>query len=193
VTRGTSRKRLIEVTARLLREQGYAATTVTQILDQSKIQRSSLYYLFPDGKAELAAAAVSEHRRQLVQGLNHLHTRYPYAREGIAALFHFFAKELQDSDYTRGSALSHMTVGSVDEKVRLEVSKGYLHLKESLQVWLTRSGLPTATASARAELALTLLEGALVLCQAHHSCEPLRQALRQLEELTPVSSPSEPG
>ena len=184
----TSRTRLLEVTARLLREQGYAATTLNQILDQSKCSRSSLYFFFPNGKVELATAALHDQHQQLMQGLQKLQVRYPFAGDGIPGLFHFFAKEMEESDFTKASALAAVTLGAPEEGVRLEVSRCYRELRAFFQAWLVRSGVPTPQAAQRAQLALTLLEGALVLCKAQRSSDPLRQAVHQL-----VSSPSEPS
>jgi len=191
VSKRSSRARLLAVTAQLLREQGYAATTLKQILEQGQASRSSLYYLFPLGKSELAAAALREQHKQLMQGLHRLQLRHPYAGEGIPALFQLFAREMEETGFTKGSALAAMTMGGVDEVVRLEVSRCYRALRGFFHSWLVRSGVPASVAAPRAELALILLEGALVLCRAHRSSEPLKQALRQLGPIVLVSSSSE--
>ncbi|MBT9586264.1 helix-turn-helix transcriptional regulator [bacterium] len=107
VAQESSRYLLLETTGRLPREQGFAATTVSQILEQRGISHSSLYYLFPSGKTELAAAAVASIAANQPRGLKRPQTRHPYAREGIAAMFHF-CRELQESDYTKGSLLAAM-------------------------------------------------------------------------------------
>ena len=53
-----SRAALVDTAAVLFRRQGYAATGVNQILDTADVKAGSLYHHFPNGKQELAAAAV---------------------------------------------------------------------------------------------------------------------------------------
>ncbi len=53
-----SRAALIDTAATLFRRQGYAATGLTQILDEAGVKAGSLYHHFPRGKQQLAAAVV---------------------------------------------------------------------------------------------------------------------------------------
>jgi TetR/AcrR family transcriptional regulator, lmrAB and yxaGH operons repressor len=53
-----SRTVLIENAATLFRRQGYAATGLSQILDEAGVNPGSLYHHFPQGKQQLAAAVV---------------------------------------------------------------------------------------------------------------------------------------
>ena len=56
---GTStRERIVDASAILLRRQGYAATGVKQIVAEAEAPFSSLYHFFPGGKDELTAAAI---------------------------------------------------------------------------------------------------------------------------------------
>jgi TetR/AcrR family transcriptional repressor of lmrAB and yxaGH operons len=49
---------LIDTAATLFRRQGYAATGLSQILDEAAVKPGSLYHHFPRGKQQLAAAVV---------------------------------------------------------------------------------------------------------------------------------------
>ena len=53
-----SRAALIDSAATLFRRQGYAATGLSQILEEANIKPGSLYHHFPQGKQQLAAAVV---------------------------------------------------------------------------------------------------------------------------------------
>jgi TetR/AcrR family transcriptional repressor of lmrAB and yxaGH operons len=53
-----SRSALIETAAALFRQQGYAATGITQILGKARVRPGSLYHHFPQGKEQLAVAVV---------------------------------------------------------------------------------------------------------------------------------------
>lgn len=53
-----SRAALLDSAALLFRRQGYAATTVHQIVESAGAKKGSLYHHFPGGKQELAAEVV---------------------------------------------------------------------------------------------------------------------------------------
>jgi len=54
-----TRTRMLQATGRLLRQRGYHGTSLNDILADSGAPRGSLYFLFPGGKEELAAAAIA--------------------------------------------------------------------------------------------------------------------------------------
>ena len=53
-----SRAELVQTMARLLREQGYTATSRAQLLAKSGVSNGSLYHHFPGGMEALAEAAL---------------------------------------------------------------------------------------------------------------------------------------
>lgn len=53
-----SREKILQVASRLFQLQGYHATGLNQIIQESGAPKGSLYYYFPNGKEELAIEAV---------------------------------------------------------------------------------------------------------------------------------------
>ena len=56
--RPTTRERIVDVSADLMRRQGYAATGVKQIVTAAQAPFGSLYHHFPGGKEQLGAEAI---------------------------------------------------------------------------------------------------------------------------------------
>ena len=62
MTRKTdARARAIETAQRLFRIQGYTATGLIQILEESGAPKGSFYFHFPRGKAQLAEEAIDHY------------------------------------------------------------------------------------------------------------------------------------
>jgi TetR/AcrR family transcriptional repressor of lmrAB and yxaGH operons len=53
-----TRDNIIDVAKTLFQIQGYHATGINQIIRESDVPKGSLYYHFPNGKEEIAIAAV---------------------------------------------------------------------------------------------------------------------------------------
>ena len=85
-----SRARLVDAALRLFVTQGYAATSVTQILEQTEMARGALYHHFPDGKQQLFVAVVDVVDHQLHQGfediLEHIDSPFDQIEAGFALL-----------------------------------------------------------------------------------------------------------
>lgn len=67
-----SRARLIAIALELFVEQGYDATSVSQILDKAGMARGALYHHFPDGKKSLFEAVVHVVDHRLHEGFDQL-------------------------------------------------------------------------------------------------------------------------
>jgi AcrR family transcriptional regulator len=65
-----SRSRLVETALRLFAEQGYEATSISQILDAAGMARGALYHHFPEGKRELFGEVVEVADHPFHEGLD---------------------------------------------------------------------------------------------------------------------------
>lgn len=90
-----SRARLVDTALRLFVTQGYAATSVTQILEQTEMARGALYHHFPDGKQQLFVAVVDAVDHQLHEGfediLEHVDSPFEQIEAGFALLLRLAA------------------------------------------------------------------------------------------------------
>lgn len=62
-----ARAKAIETAERLFRAQGYAATGLTQVIEESGSPKGSFYFHFPGGKRQLAEEALAGFRARTVE------------------------------------------------------------------------------------------------------------------------------
>jgi AcrR family transcriptional regulator len=80
-----SRSRLVEAALRLFVEQGYEATSISQVLDATGMAKGALYHHFPEGKRELFAEAVEVADHEFHEGLDRIVETVTSPVERIAA------------------------------------------------------------------------------------------------------------
>ena len=96
-----SRARLVDTALRLFVEQGYEATSVTQILEQTEMARGALYHHFPDGKKQLFLDVVDVVDQQLHEGFGDILDRFTSPVEQIQAGFDLLLRLASDRAFAR--------------------------------------------------------------------------------------------
>ncbi|WP_280309776.1 TetR/AcrR family transcriptional regulator, partial [Nocardia abscessus] len=81
----STRERLVTATAELMRTQGYAGTSVKQITVAARAPMGSLYHHFPEGKPQIAAAALRTSGAAYIQLLPLLLDPHDDLREAVPA------------------------------------------------------------------------------------------------------------
>lgn len=175
VARSATRERLLSTAGDLFRRQGYHATGLSQIVKESGAPRGSLYHFFPGGKEELARAALEAgaagFRTQLAETLESVLTL-----EGkIRTTFDLIGGELQSTNFEAGCPMASITLGPTSSLHSL--CAGYLEqLRQLMEGILLEHDVPPAQATGFSTLIVSALEGAMVICRAGKSIEPLEQA-----------------
>ncbi|HUH01055.1 MAG TPA: TetR/AcrR family transcriptional regulator [Kofleriaceae bacterium] len=180
-----TRQRMIEATASLLQSQGYAGTGVAQIIDEAGAPRGSLYFHFPGGKEELAAAAVrqsgAEWRVAIMEAVG-------AARDlpaGIRAACKLLADDLADSGFEHGCPVATVALEAAprSDVLHQACAEVYAAWQEIIEARLRALGLPAARAARLATSTLAMIEGAVLLCKAQRSTRPLEHVGAELSEL----------
>ena len=173
-----TRERIVDVSAELLRRQGYAATGVKQIVRAARAPFGSIYHFFPGGKEELGAAAI---RRSGALYEELIPTVFDPAPDLVSAVHDFFtgaAALLEESEYQDACPIA---------TVALEVSSTSDTMREAcadvFESWIaagvprfTAEGLDEETARELVIAMIAALEGAFVLARASQSTEALQVA-----------------
>ena len=198
----TTRDRIIETSAELLRRQGYAATGVKQIVTAAQAPFGSLYHFFPGGKEELGAATVRVSGARYGELVPALFDQAPDAVSGVRLFFNAAAENLAASGYEDGCPIATVALeaSGTSEPLRRACA-------EAFESWIglgserfVLAGLDPGTARELAIGFLAALEGAFVLSQAARSTEPMRVAgelaaqrvERALAEQSMAQGPPEP-
>jgi TetR/AcrR family transcriptional regulator, lmrAB and yxaGH operons repressor len=180
-----SRDAFIASTGRLLRRQGYAATGLNEIVRRSGAPRGSLYFHFPGGKEELAAAAMERTGEELRGAIAAVISSRPLASESLSALIDGLGAGLEASGYRDGCPIATVTLeaAGTSETVRLAAERVFNSWLEALGQGLVADGLDAEQAARRALLVLCAIEGALLLARARRDLAPLQAVRDELAAL----------
>ncbi|MBK8112023.1 MAG: TetR/AcrR family transcriptional regulator [Saprospiraceae bacterium] len=179
----SSRDRLIQVTARLIREKGMAATGINEIITTAGLPKGSMYHYFPGGKEELVKAALHSYKDWLGQSFKARMKGSTTAEQGLCGIVDFFIHDLTTSHYVAGCPVATVALESagtapgVTEGVREVMDHWIASLCAYLQYKGLAGNLTTATDF------ITHLEGALVMARIYQSTEPLERLKLKITEL----------
>lgn len=178
---GTSRERIVETTARLLRVQGYHATGLNQIIEESHSPKGSLYHYFPQGKEELDTEAVDLAGHALLERLSRLLETEPEL--ALDYMARYAIKELEDSDYQDGCPLATVSLETSYSSpvIRERCSEIFKRVAAIIEEWIKGQGLPEDVASTVAFTVLAAYEGALIFSKVHRSPDPLLRVVPQIK------------
>lgn len=187
-------ERIVTATAELMRRQGYAATSVKQITAAAHAPIGSLYHHFPQGKVQIAAAALRTSGAAYIQLLPLLMDPEPDLRAAVIAAFDAAAATIEESDW-----MNMCPVGTVAGEVADSEPALREVTAEVMDSWITQGaayfrarGLAEPAARTFVVALLGALEGAFILSRTLRTTTPITTAGRAmaayLDELTAAES-----
>jgi TetR/AcrR family transcriptional repressor of lmrAB and yxaGH operons len=178
--RRDTKSRMLDTAADLIQRQGYASTGLNQILDASGAPKGSLYFHFPGGKEELVALALEKSSESLSELLEQVLATAPTAELALEMIAGYFGSQLESSQFTKGCPLATVALeqSATSDALHEVCSRTYARWEAAIAARLSRDGHERA--DALASFILATIEGALLLCRAHRSIEPLRRASAEL-------------
>lgn len=185
-----SRTALIDAAATLFRRQGYAATGLTQILDEAGIKPGSLYHHFPRGKQQLAAAVVDN----AGAGIEELLRRFLASGRPVADIVDRWIDLLAAGlagDHRDGCPIEPIATESVNAspEVRAASARAFRGWCVAIEERLRADGWPAPEAATAALAVISLIEGALILSRIAGDTTALnaaKPAARSLLRITVV-------
>ena len=154
----------------LMRKQGFAATSIKQILIQSKQPKGSLYFHFPKGKLEIASFALARSATEIANKIKYAFKQSNSAYEALTQICNGFADQLRESSYQDGCPVSPMNSSASNEVVELRkcCAKAYEEWLKEIEDGL-REFEHQLEPSVLASLILSAVEGAILLSQARQN------------------------
>lgn len=168
----------------LMGEQGVEATSFSQVVKHSGAPRGSIYHHFPGGKAQL----VEEATRYAGDRIAKLLTKAAGERDdpagAIDALSRFWSTVLQDSGFTAGCPVLAATLeGDRSPAARAAAGEVFARWEGLWAELLQRAGVPERRARSLASIAISAVEGAVILSRAERSRAPLERVIDELHTL----------
>jgi TetR/AcrR family transcriptional repressor of lmrAB and yxaGH operons len=183
--------------ATLLRRRGYHGAGLNEVVAESGAPRGSVYHHYPQGKDAIGAAAVrlvgSGVLRALGGGAHggdtpHAAGRTP--REALGVIAAQLSGWLQRSGFDEGCPVvgAALALGPDTPLTREACAEAFAGWVEALAAVYGDGGIDAARAVPLARLSISALEGAVGLCRAQRSIEPMREVAAELGALLDAAS-----
>jgi AcrR family transcriptional regulator len=170
----TTKARMLNSAASLLRERGVGGVTVDAVLAHSGAPRGSVYHHFPGGRNELVLAAL-EQAGDAISGLLERAAAEGDARRAVDRFIRFWKRTLTDSQFRAGCPAVAVAVDS-----RRDIPQAAETVQRIFATWhvaltglLTADGYSADRAERLATMILAGIEGAVILARARADVTPL--------------------
>lgn len=180
-----TRDRLVRSTSRLLRTQGYGATGLNQIMAAASAPKGSMYFHFPRGKVELAAAAVDLYAERSAEQMRRQLAEHDTVRDAVTAIFDAYVDHLDRTEYVEGCAVASVALdaASAHDELADATRRAFNRWVGTLAEALEAEGRTPAEAHGLATLVIAAIEGAVTMAKGLRSTEPVATARDQLRAL----------
>jgi TetR/AcrR family transcriptional repressor of lmrAB and yxaGH operons len=183
-----SRAAMIRSAASLIGSCGLSGTSFSDVLADSGAPRGSIYHHFPGGKKQLAGDAIGWTSAQV---LAHLRACPASTPSGVLECFiDLWRQSVAASGGSSGCPVAGVAIDTgtaIDdliEAAHAAFSSWTALLAERLQA----AGIPSHRAWPVALTTLASMEGALILCRAERSSQPLETVAQELMRLLPAGT-----
>jgi TetR/AcrR family transcriptional regulator, lmrAB and yxaGH operons repressor len=178
-----SRLKMVSTAAALIQRRGVNATSFSEVVAESGAPRGSIYHHFPDGKEQLAGDAINWTLDRVMAHQRACRARTP---QGVIECFiDLWRQTVIDSDATAGCVVAGVALDTTPQDAGLMrlVRSAFRTWRDFMAEQLHDTGLPMKRARSVAMTALAGMEGAMILCRAERSVEPLEVVAAELKRL----------
>jgi TetR/AcrR family transcriptional repressor of lmrAB and yxaGH operons len=177
------RERMIQSALVLMGANGVEATSFSQVIEHSGAPRGSIYHHFPGGKAQLVEEATRYAGDMVAHVFSEALTKGdPVA--GVHAVADFWRTVLHNSDFSAGCPVLAAALEGDSLPGARDAARDTFQRFQDLHIQLLRrAGVPADRAQSLAAIAVSAIEGGIILARAQHSNAPLDRVLDELHTL----------
>jgi AcrR family transcriptional regulator len=173
---------MVRSAAHLFGSRGVNGTSFSDVLVASGAPRGSIYHHFPDGKRQLTEEAIRWTSTEILVYLESYRGGSP--EDAIEHFVALWRSTVVSSEGTTGCPLVGAAVDVADDPELLDLIQSQFDLWiETLARQLRGAGIPANRSRSIALTAIAAMEGALLLCRAARTSDPLETAARELRRL----------
>ena len=180
-----TRQRMLEATARLVRERGYSGTSLNAILVASEAPRGSLYYHFPGGKDDLVAEVTEASIDQVTAALTTIMEAEERPSQAVRRIFEATADMLRGNQFREGCPVAPIVLDGTEGIPELATIT-----RNAFETWIgiiadgfERRGIPAGRARRLAILVESAIEGLMVIARATSDTGPIDAVVEELAAL----------
>jgi TetR/AcrR family transcriptional repressor of lmrAB and yxaGH operons len=187
---GDSRERMVRSAAALISSRGVSATSFSDVVANSGAPRGSIYHHFPEGKKQLATEAIRWTSDRVVAYLRAGTETSPDAV--LSRFIQLWRQVVVASDASSGCVVAGVALDTGAEDGLMDVARETFRSWETILAdQLEQTGIPARRARGISLATLAGMEGALILCRAEGTVQPLDDVAEELMRLLPPT-PSTP-
>lgn len=163
-----ARANAIATAQRLFRIQGYTATGLSQIIEESGAPKGSFYFHFPRGKTQLAEEAIDQYVANRIAVLQDISANTTGdALKFVRQIFKTFAAEMIASDFQYGCLMQNLAneLPALDAELTQRVARGFVDSTAVIAAHFRGCGFTPARASSTASALVAALEGARTIAR----------------------------
>ncbi|ANE78003.1 hypothetical protein A7U43_00485 [Mycobacterium adipatum] len=178
-----TRQRMVAGAADMLGRAGFSALTVRELARHAAAPLGSTYHYFPGGKSQLAAEAIRWVDARMTAQLQDAAAGGAVAL--VDRLLNLWREALVDSDFQCGCAVLAVAVqvGEDDVAPRDAAVFAFSNWTSAVAGALRDDGARHADAADTAMLVVAAVEGAVAMCRAERSTDPLDAVGRRLHAM----------
>ena len=180
-----SRERIVAGAADLISRRGLNAASIRELAKHAKAPLGSTYHYFPDGKRQVATEAVEWAGGRVAHLLGERLEAGPV--EGLRAFLDLWRGVVVKSDFRAGCPVLAVAVEEPSGEDRppelVAAAEAFAAWQGLLADSLRAYGTGSEEAADLAALVVASVEGAVAMCRAARSAEPLDRVARRLEPL----------
>jgi TetR/AcrR family transcriptional repressor of lmrAB and yxaGH operons len=182
-----SRSKMVRSAASLIASHGVTATSFADVVADSGAPRGSIYHHFPEGKRQLAAAAVELTSTWVLSQQRQCPGQTP--GEVLDCFVDLWRQVVMASNGSAGCAVAGVAVdtGPDDRELMEPVRATFQAWVDLLAEQLAAAGVAGDRARPIALATVAAMEGALILCRAQADGRPLDIVAAELHRLLPTA------